>query len=453
VEPSPTIQRYTVAKMGPKDDTGLLIFETCLTTRQELYDFAKSLSDLKLERHLYIKVFNDELTVSTYPDLKNSGFATDSFWDLVGYISPEGEIKIGTIHEFRRDCMSPRVLFGCSNCVSDSSEFPGDPCLFYPRPKYLENDLYAEDWIDELKKRKFPAIGNFKYISPLYTKPLTVSTGTHRYRYSEPRTPIGIAPFIRIPEDHSFEYCEELQERQSASATTKAKIKSTIKNQCAHCTKKEVCTLYHGQYKSKQYVLRCGYPETITEEQLQAFYLLKISGIDREDLAFISWHQGNLAWKQDRFKLGIRLKASSERGRGLRAVVYHKTDVSYVIENFSIETAADYLKENYQREHPEWRHYPEYYPLGDKAAALIMMVTEEVHRSLESHGAFGSGTCWPLLHVQPDRYRVNVEAIFHATQGRPAPRWTTQTYTSMFDVHRYYGHQYIHPNAYPEKSD
>jgi hypothetical protein len=451
VEPSPTIQRYTVAKMGPRDDTGLLIFETCLTTRQELYDFAKALSDLKLERHLYIKVFNDELTVSTYPDLVNSGFATDSFWDLVGYVSPEGEIKIDTIHAFRRECLSPRVLFGCSNCVTDHSEFPGDPCLFYPRLNYTENDLYAEDWIDELNKRKFPTIGNFKYISPHYTKPLTVSTG--RKHYSDPRTPVGIAPFIRISEDHSFEYCEELQERQSASAKTKAKIKHTIKTQCARCTKQEACTLYHGRYNSKQYVLRCGYPETITEEQLQAYYLSKIADINREDLAFVSWKQGELTWKNDRFKLGIRLKACSQKGRELRAVVYHKTYVPHVIETFSIEDAAAYLKEHYKQEHPEWKHCPEYYPLKDKAAALIMMVTEEVYQSLPSHGAFGAGTRWPLLHVQPDRYRENVEAIFYATRGRPSPRWTTQTYTSMFDIYRYYGHQYIHPNARPEESD
>jgi hypothetical protein len=437
--------------MGPRDDTGLLLFESCLTTRQELYDFAKALSELKLERHLYIKVFNDELTVSTYPDLVNSGFATKSFWDLVGYISPEGEVKVGTIYEFRRECLSPRILFDCPNCVRDHSELAGDPCLFYPRPKYVENDLDAEDWIDELKKRKFPNIGNFKYISPHYTKPLTVSTGRHKY--SDPSTPVGIAPFIRIPEDHSFEYCEELQERQSASATTKAKIKHTIKTQCARCTKQEACTRYHRKHASKMYVLRCGYPETITEEQLQAYYLSKIANINREDLAFVSCRQGELSWKNDRFKLGIRLKACSEKGRGLKAAVYHKTYVSNVIRTFSVEDAAAYLKEHFVQENPEWKYYPEYYPLEDKSAALIMMVTEEVYRSLPSHGAFGSGTCWPLLHVQPDRYNKSVEAIFHATRGRPAPRWTTQTYTSMFDIYRHYGHQYINPNACPIESD
>lgn len=445
------MQRYTVAKMGRKDDTGLLLFETSLTTRQELYDFAKSLSDLKLERHLYIKVFDDELTVSTYPDRENSGFAIDSFEDLVGYVSPKGEIKVGTIGEFRRECFSPRILFGCSNCIIDHSEIAGETCLFYPRPNYAENDLDAEDWIDELKKRKFPDIGNFKYISPHYTKPLTVSTG--KRRYSDPRAPVGIAPFIRIPEDHSFEYCEELQERQSASATTKAKIKHTIKTQCVRCTKQEACTLYHRKYSSKRYVLRCGYPETITEEQLQAYYLLKISGIDRKDLAFVSWNQGDLTWKDNRFKLGLRLKACSQKGRELCAVVYHKTYVSHVVETFSIEDAATYLKEHYKKEHSEWEYHPEYYSLKDRVAALIMMVTEEVYRSLPSHGAFGSGTCWPLLHVQPDRYREKAEAIFHGTRGRPAPRWTTQTYASMFDIYRIYGHQYIPSNARLEESD
>jgi len=351
------------------------------------------------------------------------------------------------MREFTYECSSPRRLSPCSNCINDYSDIGGTPCIWQTARQDQDNDIAAEDWVEILKKKKHPRLGEFNYVSPLYTKTLegSESNGWQHYQTNN-RKRGGFVPYLRPPEDHSFENIEELYERQSAGATTRSRIKTTCKDLCSICTLKTSCDSYHRiyGYRSKQYVLTCRSFTRITEKQLQTHYLKQISKINRKDLAFVTNYIGDLDWRHDRFKIFLKLSNSNKKGEGLVVNIRRTTHPSdqYIKQTLSIKEAVSYLKENLTKQHRDWTyHEPE--KLSDKTAALLVMATDEITFSQRSWGGWTSGTTYPIKTVKPYNWGNRVELSFYASQGRDAPRWTHLEFESMFDIFKYYGNQYL----------
>ena len=410
---------------------------------------AEDLSRIRPNRTLFVYNTSDRTEVTTYPYIDRTPYGRDGYNDLMCVITDEGKIVIKTMREFMSECVSPRRLSRCSECIGDDSPFLGTPCMWANLEYDPDNDLFAEEWLELLKEQKYPNIGGFKYVSPLYTKTLDELSDpiSQKYRYNAPNrhSRSGFVPYLRPPEEHSFKNIATLYERQSEGSKTKAKIKKTIKETCSVCTLKDACDKYRAWVKSKRYVLYCGSFETVTEEQMQKHYLSRISKIDRKDLTFVANHVGDLAWLHGRYKIFLRLRSSDKEGEGLVADIRRKTDPSYnaIVKFLSIKEAVTYLKENLAKYDPFWDQEP--VELSDKTAALLMMATDCITTSLRSLRGFSSGRSYSLKMVQPYNWGNRVALSFYMSRGNDAPRWTNLKFEDMFDIFRYYGRQTIPP--------
>jgi hypothetical protein len=424
---------YTIAE--EEDNSPALLFTTSPQTLEEMWYRAKAIADLKTPNPWIIsRIAGTDQGVAIPAFNYVLGLMEEQEFDEpIALISPEGEIHVATIYDHYRLCTRPwRVSGGCHECQkANNAEFGGESCIF-DLGLYLdkeESDYDALDFRETLENLKHPKLGDSTWISPIYTKPSTYHEVNKYYRYSRRNTPGAFAPYLRAIDNHDFSNIENLRERQSSGAKTKAETRRIQKNVCSKCTLKPACDSHHA-YQRKTYVNFCRSFTDITAEALIAHYIEPFEGTSRETVSFLLRNCGELPWRYGRYKTILRV----ELGRYNKPTAYlrRKTQPSSILHTFtSLGAAEAYLQANDKKERFSRYSTP---LLTDKELALYVLANEYSYSPTGGHGWHQTSykayyTCANYGHST---------LYFSFNNGRGPLHWSLD-FEDIFDGFKYYG--------------
>jgi len=439
---------YTLATVGNRSSTyPALLFNSSAETTEELGKRAAELAALGLNIPFVLCRADsnvEECVAVPSFDIVLNLLKDQKLNEPVAFINADGTVYAARLYEFYRLCTRPwRISGGCEECIkTNNRETPGEPCPIKAAQESPDDlsDIDVDDFRETLKKAKHPPIGEYRWVSPMYTKTdsfVKNSWGRHKER------PAAFQPYIRDVSVHDFSVVDEFRERQCQAAQTKAKIQRLIKQVCATCTLKSACDKHH-QYNTKRYVAYCNSATHVKGEQLIAAYADRYKDFPKESMSYVLKNVGPLPWRHDRHKLfmSVDLDATSPR-----ISIRHKTSPRHATHRFkSFQEAEEYL-----RKHDKEKSL--YQPdegviISDMTLALYEMSCQ--YNSSPRRNSGWHSTSYSTRYIEP-RYE-SVRIVFSNSSERDELYWSLDV-NDIFDGFRYYGHQHIPRYWFPDQLD
>jgi hypothetical protein len=439
---------YTLATIGERSSTyPVLLFNATPQTTQALGKLAADLAALNLGIPFILSRADAQseecIAVPSFDAVLNL-LKAQKFEEPIALIKDDGTVHSARLYEFYRLCTRPwRISGGCEECTrTDNADTPGEPCPIKAAEESSEDlsDIDVDDLRETLEKAKHPRVGEYAWVSPIYTK--TETTNTNRWGWRK-RSPAAFQPYIRDIAAHDFAEIDDLRDRQSRAAKTKAKCQRLIKQVCVNCSFKGACDTFHA-YQSKRYVAYCTSKTNVKSEQLIEAYAKQYRDAPKEAMAYVLKNVGPLPWRSGSYKLFMSVDLCAEN---TRIYIKYKTRPRMTAHSFkTFLDAAEYLQKHDKDKN--LLQLGEDTRISDTTLALYEMACQ-YHSSPQRTSGWHS-TSYSTRYIEP-RYE-GVRVVFSDSSGKNELHWSLDM-DDIFDGFRYYGRQYLPHLLLREESD
>jgi hypothetical protein len=439
---------YTLATAGSvQNPYPALLFNSSAQTTEELGRRAAELAALKLEIPFVLcraDSISEECVAVPSFDMVLNLLKDQKLDEPIALINADGTIHAARLYEFYRLCTRPwRISGGCEECIrTHNADTPGEPCPIKAAQESPDDlsDIDADDLREILEKAKHPPIGEHKWVSPIYTKTDTI-TRTKWGTRTERRA--AFQPYIRDISAHDFAEIDDLRDRQSRAAKTKAKCQRLIKQVCVSCSLKKSCDSFNS-YRSKRYVAHCNSATNVTSEQLIAAYANRYKDFPKESMAYVLKNVGDLPWRSNRYKLIMSVDLCAE---STRINIRFKTRPRMTMRYFkTFLDAAEYLQKHDKDKNllqPE-----DCAPISDTTLALYEMTCQYNYSPTRNSG--WHSTSYSTRYTQP---RYDSVRVVYSDSSERGELYGPLDINDIFDGFRYYGRQHIPMHLLNRESD
>lgn len=425
----------------------VLLFNTTPQTIQELGVLAGKLAALNLGIPFVLSrvdAQSEECVAMPGFDAVLNLLKAQKFEEPIAFVKNDGTVQAARLYEFYRLCTRPwRISGGCEECTrTNNVDTPGEPCPIKAAEESSEDlsDIDAKELRELLEKAKHPRVGEYEWVSPLYTKTETISTTKWGWKK---HTQAAFQPYIRDIAAHDFAEVDDLRDRQSRAAKTKAECQRLIKQVCVNCSFKGSCDEFHA-YQSKRYVSYCTSATNVKREQLIEAYAKRYRNAPKEAMAYVLKNVGPLPWRDGKYKIFMSVDLCAE---STRIYIKYKTRPRMTAHSFkTFLDAAEYLRTHDKNNN--LLQFDEGTRISDMTLALYEMACQYHSSPLRTGG--WHKTSYSTRYIEP-RYE-SVRVVFSDSSETRELYWSLDI-NDIFDGFRYYGRQYLPQNLLREESD